>query len=326
VDSNSKNKANSDYSKRTRDSLGYDKKNSTFVFVTPRIWNGAVNWGNEKKKLRDWKDVIVITAVELEDWLMQCPAVALWLLSKIIGKSIDKVYSLENYWNKWATGKDVKLVPELLLGGREKEQQELYDSISKPSISIIQSISESESLAFAVACILQSPNKLDLLSRAIVVEDENILETLISKYSNLILIINVGSKDHVYATQNAHSIIYALNAGESLNQSTKLIQLPRLDREKFIKSLIDSGVSKSKAEKLSRETVRNITILRRSLELDYTTPEWAKPENIKEIIPAVSLPHSTVHPSLQESSHAEIFPVLLHVLLRTRNGCKISYL
>lgn len=46
----------------------------------------------------------------------------------------------------------------------------------------------------------------------------------------------------------------------------------------------------------------------------------------KEIIPAVSLPHSTVHPSLQESSHAEIFPVLLHVLLRTRNGCKISYL
>lgn len=287
VDSNSKNKANSDYSKRTRDSLGYDKKNSTFVFVTPRIWNGAVNWANEMKKDGEWKDVIVITAVELEDWLMQCPAVALWLLSKIIGKSIDKVYSLENYWNKWATGKDVKLVPELLLGGREKEQQELYDSISKPSISIIQSISESESLAFAVACILQSPNKLDLLSRAIVVEDENILETLISKYSNLILIINVDSKDHVYATQNGHSIIYALNAGESLNQSTKLIQLPLLDREKFIKSLIDSGVNKNKAEKLSRETVRNITILRRSLELDYTTPEWAKPENIRDIIPAI---------------------------------------
>lgn len=289
VDSNSKNKANSDYTKRTEDSLGYDKKNSTFVFVTPRIWDGAEIWVNEKKKDGKWKDVIVITAVELEDWLMQSPAVALWLLSKIIGKSIDKVYSLENYWNKWATGKDVKLVPELLLGGREKEQQELYNNISKPSVSIIQSISQSESLAFAVACILQSPNKFDLLSRAIVVENENILDTLISKYSNLILVINVGSRDHAYATRSGHTIIYAANAGESINLLNKkeAIQLPLLDREKFIKSLVDSGVNKSKAEKLSRETVRNITILRRSLELDYTTPEWAKPENIKEVIPAI---------------------------------------
>ena len=200
VDSNSKNKANSDYTKRTEDSLGYDKKNSTFVFVTPRIWDAAEIWVNEKKKDAKWKDVIVITAVELEDWLMQSPAVALWLLSKIIGKSVDKVYSLEEYWNKWAIGQNVKLVPEILLGGREKEQQELYNNISEPTVSIIQSISQSESIAFAVACILQSPNKFELLTRAIVVENENILDALINKYSNLILIINVSSKDHVIAS------------------------------------------------------------------------------------------------------------------------------
>ena len=47
---------------------------------------------------------------------------------------------------------------------------------------------------------------------------------------------------------------------------------------------------------------------------------------IKEIIPAVSLLRSKVHPSLQESFHAEIFPALWHAAQRMRNGCKISYL
>lgn len=60
-----------------------------------------------------------------------------------------------------------------------------------------------------------------------------------------------------------------------------------MDRDKFIDSLVESGINKKRAEQLSQETVRNITILRRSLKLDFTCPEWAKPENIKDLIPAI---------------------------------------
>ena len=289
VNSNPKDKADKDYSKRVNDSLGYNKQESTFVFVTPRVWDGATAWANDKRQNKEWKDVVVITAVELEDWLFQCPAVALWLASKISGKSINNVQDLESFWNKWAYSREVRLEPKILLVGREKEQQEMYNSISNSSVAIIQSIAQSESLAFAVACILESQDKDNLLSRAIVVEDEDVLEHLINQYTNIVFIANVGHKNHTYALQNGHSIIYAASAAESFNTApnAKLIQLPLLDRERFIESLVNSGIDDRRAEQLSRETARNITILRRTLGIDYTCPEWAKPENIREIIPAI---------------------------------------
>lgn len=289
VNSNPKDKADKDYSKRVNDSLGYNKQESTFVFVTPRVWDGATAWANDKRQNKEWKDIVVITAVELEDWLFLCPAVALWLASKISGKSINKVQDLESFWNKWAYSKEVRLEPKILLVGREKEQQEMYNSISNFSVAIIQSIAQSESLAFAVACILESQDNDNLLSRAIVVEDEEVLEHLINQYTNIVFIVNVGHKNHTYALQNGHSIIYAASAAESFNTTpnAKLIQLPLLDRKGFIESLVNSGIDNRRAEQLSRETARNITILRRTLGIDYTCPEWAKPENIREIIPAI---------------------------------------
>ena len=289
VNSNPKDKANDDYTKRTDDSLGYDKKESIFVFVTPRIWDGATAWATEMKLTGVWKDIVVITAVELEDWLSLCPAVALWLVSKISGKPINKVYDLESYWKKWASSKDIQLKPSILLGGRDVEQKKFYDCISDCSIAIIQSMTQSESLAFAIACILESPDKDNLLSRAIVVEDEDILEQLIDKYQGIIFIANVGHKNHTYATKNGHRIVYAASAAEVFNKDTSavVVKLPLLDRDKFIASLVECGISKEKATQLSKDTARNITILRRRLGLDYTVPEWAKPENVREIIPAI---------------------------------------
>ena len=76
-------KANSDYNKRTNDALGYDRTKATFVFVTPRIWEKAEDWVKEKKSENKWNDIIVFTAIELEDWIAQYPVVAIWLADKI---------------------------------------------------------------------------------------------------------------------------------------------------------------------------------------------------------------------------------------------------
>ena len=62
VNSSPKDKAEKDYAKRVNDSLGYDKKESTFVFVTPRIWDGATAWAIEKKLTGEWKDIVVINS------------------------------------------------------------------------------------------------------------------------------------------------------------------------------------------------------------------------------------------------------------------------
>lgn len=289
VNANPLQKANEDYNKRTKNPLKHDKASATFVFVTPRIWDKATEWAQEKKQSKEWKDVVVITAIELEDWLSMCPAVALWLVEIVSGRSLKKAYDVESYWNKWASGYNFKLKPSILLGGREKEQQAIYDRISTPFVTLIQSMAQNESLAFAVACILESPDKCNLLSKCIIVDDENTLEQLIAEYRDIIFIAKVKHKSHIYATQRGHHIIYAASAAEVFNDvsDTELLKLPLLDRNKFINSLVESGINKKRAEQLSQETVRNITILRRRLKLDFTCPEWAKPENIGDLIPAI---------------------------------------
>ena len=46
--------------KRTKDPLKYDKASATFVFVTPRIWDKATEWVQEKKQSKEWKDIVHI--------------------------------------------------------------------------------------------------------------------------------------------------------------------------------------------------------------------------------------------------------------------------
>ncbi len=286
TNADTKNKANEDYDKRTKDALGFEKQSATYVFVTPRIWDGAVKWAQEKSSTHVWKKVVVLTAVELEDWLSLCPAVALWFAEYLHRQPLNKVRSIDTFWQKWATGPKIVLNPDILLGGREAEQEKIYQNLQQPSVSIIQSMAQEESTAFAVACILRHPQTTELQDRCLVVEDEDILERLIDEYDNLIFIANVGNKNHIYAMQKGHRIIYATNIAE-VPKVNELISLPEIDREKFIEALRSSGIQREYANQLSKETVRNITILRRRLEFDFTCPEWAKPENIRELIPAI---------------------------------------
>lgn len=286
TNADTKNKANEDYDKRGKDSLGFERQMATYVFVTPRIWDGAEKWSQEKSSTYVWKKVVVLTAVELEDWLSLCPAVALWFAEHLHRQPLNKVRTIETFWNKWATGPEINLTPDILLGGRETEQQKIYQSLQQPSVSIIQSMSQEESLAFAVACMLRHPQATDLKNKCVIVEDEDILERLIEEYDNLIFIANVGNKNHIYATQKGHRVIYATSIAE-VPKVNELISLPEIDREKFIAALKASGIQSEYADQLSKETVRNITILRRRLKFDFTCPEWAKPENIRELIPAI---------------------------------------
>lgn len=281
-----KSKAESDYKKRVSDSLGYDKKSAVFVFVTLRLWEGAETWAVEKQKVHDWKNVIVLTAVELEDWLSLCPAVALWLAEILHKKALTGAQDVNTFWHKWSVSKTITLQPEILLGGRNKEQEELNELFLKPSIAFVQSMAQEESMAFSVACILKHSNLANLQSRCIVVKNEETLETLLNEYDNLIIIAKVKNKNHSYATEKGHSMIYATSISE-VPKAKNQISLPLIDRDKFISSLIASNLEREYAEQLSRETVRNITILKRRLGMDYTTPEWAQPENINELIPAI---------------------------------------
>ena len=61
-----KTKANEDYTKRTKETLGIIPANSTYVFVTPRNWAGRDDWSKEKSAEGIWKNVIALDADSLK--------------------------------------------------------------------------------------------------------------------------------------------------------------------------------------------------------------------------------------------------------------------
>jgi hypothetical protein len=70
-DKNAARKAESDHQTRTANVSTQTRKNTTFVFITPRNWSGKGKWATDKKALEEWKDVRGFDASDLEQWLEQ---------------------------------------------------------------------------------------------------------------------------------------------------------------------------------------------------------------------------------------------------------------
>ena len=89
-------KADKDYRKRTNDPLGIDIRTSTFVFVTPRRWNGKRRWVRERCEEGQWRDVRAHDADDLVAWLEQSTDVAQWFFGIVSGFLMPS-----RFWIKW---------------------------------------------------------------------------------------------------------------------------------------------------------------------------------------------------------------------------------
>ncbi len=278
---NVKGKIDGDCDKRTKNSLGYVKSDSTFVFVTPRIWEGADEWLNNHQN--EWKKVVVYTAVELENWIEKNPSVGMWLAEKLRILP-SKGYELpETYWNKWAQGKDYALPYGILLPGRDEASKQIVNACKNTDSLIIQALTQNESIAFSIASIMTCDDAEVLKDRLIVVTDKDAYNDLVEHYNNLIIVTTITEGIN-YSTKRGHTVVVASTPADQINSS---IKLPRIDREGFINALEQIGVDKAKARKIASDTARDVNVLRRREKIVIDKPKWAEPNKLQDLIPAI---------------------------------------
>ena len=276
-------KIDSDFNKRDLETGGLDKTIATFVFITPRTWVDAAIWVEEKKYNSEWKNIIVYTAVELEDWIEQHPTIGLWLANRLGLVSPSKIELIDEFWNRWARGKDVTLRYDLLLGGRTKAIDTIQATIVNPSVIYVEALSREEAKAFIVATfMLMGEESPEILDRSLVVYDVETLLQMAEEYKNLIFIIAAVDIPHSVITKG-HSVICAVSPADEV---VTAIKLPIVERNAFISSLEASGFESIKARQIALDTARNVMALRRSQEIDVTIPEWANPQILRLLIPA----------------------------------------
>jgi hypothetical protein len=283
-----KRKAEDDYKKRKQNPLGVNPSDTVFIFLTPRIWTTKEDWAEEKRNEKFWRDIKVYDARDLEEWLEQKPAVGAWL-AKHIGKYPRNALSLEDWWNEWSQVTRPPIIPELALGGRTEESAKVIDWLKEAPKSLsVQALTKDESIAFLFAVIFTLPEneKEYFFSRSLVVLDKDSFRHIVTTNKNgLIIIPTFEEIDIAGSYSNLHHIFIPLSSDSTVRQEK--IVLPWIKKEEFISCLERMGITKENAENYSQDTARCLSVLRRQLSPTAKQPEWAKPENVKELLPAL---------------------------------------
>lgn len=293
--SDCKGKADDDYNKRKKNPLGFTPSDSVFIFVTPRLWTNKDKWIAVKKSENHWKDVKVYDSIDLEQWLDNALSVSRWLASQdgVGSYPFDGIMTADEFWEEWSIGpKGLVLLPECVIAGREYEKDLLLTALQgEPTIKGIKASTKNEAIAFIIASAKTfPPEETDrFFSKALIVDTEgNFRGIRINTNTALNLIPRFDDAQPLYAAvAKGHHILVPLGADDNFNQET--ITVPIIDRDGQNKSLTKSGIPREDAERFSRESGRNITILKKLLGFPHYKAKWIEKENIREIIPALLL-------------------------------------
>ncbi|QJB32689.1 hypothetical protein HF329_15725 [Chitinophaga oryzae] len=289
ANSDIKGKADGDYAKRTAAPLGVEPKNTTYIFVTPRLWKKKQEWADAKNGEGIWKEVKVYDAQDLEEWIELAPTVGSWLAVKHLGiLPSEGIQPTDDFWEEWSTGNRINFVPEVVLSGRIEQSKTLIENSASPDIIAIQGNSREEALAFIVATFLNDPLRAeDFFSRSVIIDSVEAFRKLLIIGKPLYLICRFDDDGILNrAKHKGHTIIVPIGLDRTDAWSDKII-LPPLQRDAFVNAMVKSGMTEAQAEELSKKSARNLIVVRRQLDFKRLNPQWSLPENVNTILPAI---------------------------------------
>ncbi len=283
-------KADDDYAARIKTPGAVNPSETTFIFVTPRLFSNSKEWANKKRKDKIWSDVRVINAPLFEQWLEECPAVGEWVAKELLLKFPLDVIGLNTFWNnKFPNDSDVKIHPQIVLGGRDYENKTLIERCSKKEATTVSSDSSNESMYFIVAALLNCDKPEEFTSRTIIVNSEQDISYFLSLKERLIIIPTYYNREIVDALIEAgHTVIFPT---DNIRRPERYIciELSSIDERQFDNALELSGFNREKVRYLAGQSLRDINVLRYILEYDTIPLDWSEHEDVDILIPLVLL-------------------------------------
>lgn len=272
TNSNVKSKADKDYQKRTKSPELLVPRESTFIFVTSRLWTQRGAWVKAKKATSEWKDVKGINADTLESWLGVCPAVHRWF-ANLLGKRSGDLWDLEQAWGALSNITGLPLTTELFLTSREEAAKQLINGLAGEGLALrVKALSEHEAYGFILASLKSSA---ELSAQALIVKNQPTWDQLMDSKNSLVLIPLGFNPENIGNTvSNGHKVILALDNRSSASTE---IQLERVSRQGRIASIQSISLSGDQAEKVYSDTKGYFEpILRHNLlkPIDRPRPLW----------------------------------------------------
>ena len=274
---NVKKKATDDFDKSVKALAKKDRDKTTFVFVTPRDWPGKEAWQAAAKAKRQWKDVRVYDASDLEQWLEQSIPGQVWFANET-HISAKNVRSLDKCWADWANVCTPPLTGSLFNSAIEAAKRALAQRLSTPPDGpiVIGADSNEEALAFLAQIFGDRGDDLCFhRDRVLVFDAPGTLPGLAEGAQTFIPVATSREVERElgqYLKQMHSIVIYPRNAA---NSEPKIL-LGQIPHAAFSSALAEMGKDRDEINRLEAESGRSLTVLRRRLASGaLRTPVWA---------------------------------------------------
>ena len=282
-------KAEDDYAARVATIPAAERKDTTFVFVTPRNWPRKEEWAGKKRAESNWRDVRALDASDLEQWLEQSAPAQSWLAERL-GIPTSGILSLDECWDRWAKVTKPELSKELFRGSTDAHRKALDDWLKQPPARpfVVTADSQEEGLAF-LACALESVSAAtgEFYDRAIALQSIEALKKATKASSQFMAIIASPEVESASAGlhNKQHTIIIRRR---SAVEGEPDIALDLLDDKTFKAALGAMGIEEEDFPRYERESGQSPTILRRRLSQVQAIkfPHWAEDKALaRKLIP-----------------------------------------
>lgn len=284
-----KTKANKDYSKSLKLRKA-QRMDTTFVFVTTMRWAGKKDWAAERGREGKWKDVRAYDASDLEQWMEQSIPVQVWF-SNETRRSSKGTLTLDAYWKTWSADCDPPLVHSLFAEALEGNTAEkIKEKIEKNGSVTVAADSREEGLAFIDAAFHRNEGLRNLRCRAVLFKEPGVLPGLAARNFGVIPIVYSPDVEQELAPLKG-SIPSIVVQPKDICGLKPDFALSTLGHAAFNTALAEMGLNRDEVDRLSHESGRSITVLRRRLSntAAIRTPNWSKDTRLARLLVPIAL-------------------------------------
>ena len=289
VNQDPKSKADGDYAKSVAATDTATMKETTFVFVTPRRWAGKGDWVKAKRSEKRWRDVRAYDASDLEQWLEQTISGQVWFANET-GRDSQGAISLDTASAEWAADCEPPLSPQLFEGAIEANRLVISNKLVTEPYEplVISADSRDEAVAFLSAVFSAEDRQFGAYrDRVVLFRDPATMTKVAAQVSNIIPVIASNEVERAFAPSRSKMPAFIIYPRNATNAEPDIV-LETLNSEAFSKALEGMGLNRDRIDKLSRESGRSPTVLRRRLSKlrSIQTPDWAADTNLaRSLIP-----------------------------------------
>ncbi len=274
-----KTKADNDFNKSVRALEPKERKEITFVFVTPRRWLGKAAWIKAAKEKGICRDVRAYDASDLEQWLEQSLPAQAWFANETQISTQD-VRSLDKCWTDWANVSTPPLPGSLFSTAIDAAKRTMLARLPNPpdGPTVIAADSTEEAVAFLAQLFGErGGEELAVYRDKVMVFDKPGVMPRLSQGAQTFIPVaytrEVERELAPYAKAMHSIVVYPRNA---VNIEAHIILEP-ITYDTFNKALEEMGKGRDEISRLANGSGRSLTVLRRRVATvpAVQMPEWA---------------------------------------------------